>query len=56
MLPNNSPHKAYEAVHFVFSDLYDTAFPQREIEIKSQHLVSLDRRLQKSSKQNQKLY
>ena len=37
-LPDNSPDKVYGTFHFIFFDLYDTAFPKREIEIKTQHL------------------
>ena len=39
-------------------DLYDTAFPKIEIEIKTQHLQSpwITRGLHKSSKQKQRLY
>ena len=41
-----------------FFDLYDTAFPKREIEIKTQYLQSpwITRGLQKSSKRKQRLY
>ena len=28
ILPDNSPDKTYETFHFIFSDLYDTAFPE----------------------------
>ena len=58
ILPANSPDKAYETFHFIFSDLYDTAVPKREIEIKTQHLQSpsITRDLQISSKQKQRLY
>ena len=38
ILPDDSPDKAYETFHFIFSDLYDTEFPKRETEIKTQHL------------------
>ena len=31
ILLDNSPDKAYEIFHFIFSDLYGTAFPKREI-------------------------
>ena len=58
ILPANSPDKAYETFHFIFSDLYDTAFPKREIEIKTQYLQPprITRGLQKSSKRKQRLY
>ena len=42
ILPANSPDKAYETFHFIFSDLYDTAVPKRDLQI--------------SSKQKQRLY
>ena len=35
ILPTNSPDKTYETFHFIFSDLHDTAFPKRKIEIKT---------------------
>ena len=58
ILPVNSPDNAYETFYIIFSDLYDTAFPKREIEIKSQHLQSrwITRGLQKSSKRKQRLF
>ena len=58
ILPDNCSDKAYETFHFIFSDLYDTAFPKREIEIKTQHLQSPSRSrgLQKSYKRKQRLY
>ena len=40
ILPDNSPDKACETFHFIFSDMYDTAFPKREIKIKTRHLQS----------------
>ena len=40
ILPAHSPGKAYESFYFVFSDLYDTAFPKREIEFKTQYVKS----------------
>ena len=57
-LPDNFPDKAYETFHFIFSDFYGTAFPKRDIEIKTQHLQSpwITRGLQKSSKRKQRLY
>ena len=58
ILPDNCSDKAYETFHFIFSDLYDTAFPKREIEIKTQYLQPprITRGLQKSSKRKQRLY
>ena len=38
MFPENFPNKAYETFHFIFSNLYYTAFSKREIETKIQHL------------------
>ena len=35
MLHANSPDKTYETFNLVFSDLFDTAFTEREIEIKT---------------------
>ena len=40
ILLDNSPDKTYETFHFIFFALYDTAFPEWEIEIKTQHLQS----------------
>ena len=34
ILPNDSPDKAYETFHFIFSDLYDTAFPKKKLKLK----------------------
>ena len=53
-----TPDKAHKTFLFIFSDLYDTAFPKREIEIKTQHLQSpwITRSLQTSSKRKQSLY
>ena len=58
ILPAKSSDKAHETFLFIFSDLYDTAFPKREIEIKTQHLQSpwITRSLQTSSKRKQRLY
>ena len=56
ILPDSSPDKAYETSHFIFFDLYDTAFSKRENEIKTQHLQSSWRGLQKLSKRKQRLY
>ena len=58
ILPSNATDKAYETFHFIFSVLYDTAFPKRKIEVKTQHLQSpwITRGLQKSSKWKQRLY
>ena len=58
LLPGSSPDKAYETFHFIFSELYETAFPKREIETKTQILQSplIARGLQKSSKRKQRLY
>ena len=38
ILPNNSPGNANETFYFISSNFYDTAFPKKEIEIKTQHL------------------
>ena len=35
ILPGNAPNKAYETFHFILSDLYNTAFPKTEMEIKT---------------------
>ena len=58
ILPAKSPDKAHETFLFIFSDLDDTAFPKREIEIKTQPLQSpwITRSLQTSSKRKQRLY
>ena len=58
VLPNDSLDKAYETFHFIFFDLYDTAFTKREIEMKTHHLQSpwITRDLQKSSKQKKIVY
>ena len=54
----DSLDKAYETFHFIFFDLYDTAFTKREIEMKIHHLQSpwITRDLQKSSKQKKIVY
>ena len=53
-----SPDKVHETFLFISSDLYDTAFPKRKIEIKTQHLQSpwITRSLQTSFKRKQRLY
>ena len=58
ILPAGSPGKGFETFHFIFCDLYDTTFPKREIEIKTQHLQFpwITSGLQKSSKRKKRLY
>ena len=57
-LPLDSPNLAYDNFLKIFSDLYDIAFPNKEIEIKTKHLGTLwiTKGLQKSSKRKQHLY
>ena len=40
ILPDNSPNKAYKTLYFIFSDLFNTAFPKRETEIETKRLQS----------------
>ena len=56
-LPLDSPNLAYGNFLKIFSDLYDIAFPNREIEIKTKHLGTpwITKDLQKS-KRKQGLY
>ena len=58
ILLDNSPDKAYEISLYIFSDLYDTAFPKRETDINTQHLQSpqITRGLLEPSKRKQRLY
>ena len=37
-MPSNAPNEAYNIFLKIFSDLYDVAFPKKEIEIKSKYL------------------
>ena len=57
-LPSNAPNEAYNNFLKIFSDLYDIAFPKKEIEIKSKYLNTLwiTIGLRKSSKRKQRLY
>ena len=56
-LPLDSPNLAYSFLK-IFSYLYDIAFPNKEIEIKTKHLGTpwIAKGLQKSSKRKQRLY
>ena len=57
-LPSNAPNEAYNNFLKIFSDLYDIAFPKKEIEIKSKYLNNpwITIGLRKSSKRKQRLY
>ena len=54
----DSPNLAYDNFLKIFSDLYDIAFPNKEIEIKTKHLGTpwITKGLQKCSKRKQRLY
>ena len=58
LLPKNAPNDAYDIFLNVFSDLYDIAFPKKEIEIKTKLLNTpwITKGLRKSSKRKQRLY
>ena len=55
---SNPPNEAYNILLKMFSDLYDVAFPNKNIEIKSKHLNTpwITKGLRKSSKRKQRLY
>ena len=57
-LPLDSPNLAHDNFLKIFSDLYDIAFPNKEIEIKTKHLGTpwITKGLHKSSKRKQRLY
>ena len=57
LLPSNAPNEAYNIFLKIFSDLYDVAFPKKEIEIKSKYLNTpwITKRIRKSSKSKQHL-
>ena len=57
-LPLDSPNLAYDYFLKIFSYLYDIAFPNKEIEIKTKDLGTpwITKGLQKSSKRKQHLY
>ena len=57
-LPSNAPNEAYNNFLKIFSDLYDVAFPKKEIEVKSKYLNTpwITIGLRKSSKRKQRLY
>ena len=57
-LPLDSPNLANDNFLKIFSDLYDIAFPNKEIEIKTKHLGTpwITKGLQKSSKRKQRSY
>ena len=57
-LPSNAPNEAYNNFLKIFSDLYDIAFPKKEIEIKSKYLNTpwITIGLRKSSKRKQRLH
>ena len=52
LLPSNAPNEAYNIFLKIFSDLYDVAFPKKEIEIKSKYLNTpwITKGIRKSSK------
>ena len=56
-LPSNAPIEAYNTYLKIFSDLYDIAFPKKEIKIKSKYLNTpwFTKGLRKSSKRKQRL-
>ena len=58
LLPSNAPNEAYNIFLKIFSDLYDVAFPKKEIEIKSKYLNTpwITKGIRKSSKRKQRLY
>ena len=45
IITNNSLDKAYETFRFIVSDLYDKAFPKREIETKFEQFYNRKQRL-----------
>ena len=57
-MPSNAPNEAYNIFLKIFSDLYDVAFPKKEIEIKSKYLNTpwITKEIRKSSKRKQRLY
>ena len=57
-MPSNAPNEAYNIFLKIFSDLYDVAFPKKEIEIKSKYLNTpwITKGIRKSSKRKQRLY
>ena len=58
LLPSNAPNEAYNIFLKIFSDLYNVAFPKKEIEIKSKYLNTpwITKEIRKSSKRKQRLY
>ena len=56
-VPSNPPNEAYNTYLKIFSDLYDIAFPKKEIEIKSKYLNTpwFTKGLRKFSKRKQRL-
>ena len=58
LLPSNAPNEAYNVFLKIFSDLYDAAFPKKEIEIKSKYLNTpwITKEIRKSFKRKQLLY
>ena len=58
VLNNASPNGAYDKFLTKFNELYNIAFPETKIEIKTKNLLSpwITKRLMKSSKRKQKLY
>ena len=58
LLPSNVPNEAYNIFLKKVSDLYDVAFPKKEIEIKSKYLNTpwITKEIRKSSKRKQHPY
>ena len=55
---NSDTNESYNKFLMKFSELYDVAFPETKIEVKTKNLLSswLTKGLRKSSKRKQKLY
>ena len=58
VLSNENANEAYDSFLSKFTDLYNVAFPKKEVKTKTKNLMSplITKGLVKSSKRKQKLY